>query len=182
MKNNKGFTLIELLVVIAIIGLLSTLAVVSLNNARQKSRDAKRVSDIKSIQTALELRYVDAENYPTSASLKIGADGSDGNAIDSTNSAAGDGFVTTCGSSATCYMGNVPEDPSVDATGTACASTSAASCAYAYASTDGTATACTTGTNCQGYEIWFYLEGATGDLATGANCATETGIASSCLH
>ena len=55
MRKQRGFTLIELLVVIAIIGLLSTLAVVALNNARMKSRDAKRVSDVKQIQTALEL-------------------------------------------------------------------------------------------------------------------------------
>lgn len=65
-KYNKGFTLIELLVVIAIIGLLSTLAIVALNNARQKSRDARRVSDIKQIQTALELYYNDANGYPSS--------------------------------------------------------------------------------------------------------------------
>lgn len=66
-KETKGFTLIELLVVIAIIGLLSTLAVVALNNARQKARDAKRVSDIKQVQTALELFFNDASSYPTSA-------------------------------------------------------------------------------------------------------------------
>jgi prepilin-type N-terminal cleavage/methylation domain-containing protein len=64
MKKQKGFTLIELLVVIAIIGLLSTLAVVALNNARMKSRDAKRISDIKQIQTALELYYNDVGSYP----------------------------------------------------------------------------------------------------------------------
>lgn len=64
MKKQKGFTLIELLVVIAIIGLLSTLAVVALNNARQKSRDAKRISDIKQIQTSLELYFNDANGYP----------------------------------------------------------------------------------------------------------------------
>ncbi len=64
MKKQKGFTLIELLVVISIIGLLSTLAVVSLNNARQKSRDAKRISDVRQIQTALELYYNDANGYP----------------------------------------------------------------------------------------------------------------------
>ncbi len=63
-NKQKGFTLIELLVVIAIIGLLSTLAVVSLNNARQKARDARRVSDVKQIQTALELFYNDALGYP----------------------------------------------------------------------------------------------------------------------
>lgn len=71
MKKQRGFTLIELLVVIAIIGLLSTLAVVALNNARLKSRDAKRVSDIKQIQTALELYYNDANAYPASLGIKI---------------------------------------------------------------------------------------------------------------
>jgi prepilin-type N-terminal cleavage/methylation domain-containing protein len=71
MKKQKGFTLIELLVVIAIIGLLSTLAVVALNNARQKSRDAKRISDIKQIQTALELYYNDENGYPASLGTDI---------------------------------------------------------------------------------------------------------------
>lgn len=55
MKNKKGFTLIELLVVIAIIGLLSTLAVVSLNGARAKARDARRMSDLRATQSAIEL-------------------------------------------------------------------------------------------------------------------------------
>ncbi|MFA6466240.1 MAG: type II secretion system protein [Patescibacteria group bacterium] len=40
MKNNKGFTLVELLVVIAIIGILSTVAVVNLNSAREKAKAA----------------------------------------------------------------------------------------------------------------------------------------------
>ena len=56
-KTNRGFTLIELLVVIAIIGMLSSVVLASLNSARQKSRDARRLSDIKSLQTALELIY-----------------------------------------------------------------------------------------------------------------------------
>ena len=67
MKNNKpGFTLIELLVVIAIIGLLSTLSIVALNSARARSRDARRVSDVKNIQMALEMYYNDHLKYPTS--------------------------------------------------------------------------------------------------------------------
>lgn len=63
--NKKGFTLIELLVVIAIIGLLSTLAVVSLNSARLKARDARRMSDLKQISTAIELHMSETEVYPT---------------------------------------------------------------------------------------------------------------------
>ncbi len=64
-NNQKGFTLIELLVVIAIIGVLSTMAVVALGSARMKSRDAKRVSDMRQIMSALELYYNDAGGYPT---------------------------------------------------------------------------------------------------------------------
>ena len=58
-RKNRGFTLIELLVVIAIIGILASVVLASLNSARQKSRDARRVSDIKQLQLALEL-YFDA--------------------------------------------------------------------------------------------------------------------------
>jgi len=73
MKNNKsGFTLIELLVVIAIIGLLSTLSVLALNTARAKARDAKRISDVKQIQTALEMYYNDVNDYPKDASITPG--------------------------------------------------------------------------------------------------------------
>ena len=68
-KTNKGFTLIELLVVIAIIGVLSTLAVVALGNARVKSRDAKRVSDMRQIMSALELYYNDVGIYPTEVTM-----------------------------------------------------------------------------------------------------------------
>jgi len=64
-KSQQGFTLIELLVVIAIIGILSTLSIIALSNARAKSRDAKRVADIKQISTALDLYYADYGYYPT---------------------------------------------------------------------------------------------------------------------
>ncbi len=102
-KNNKGFTLIELLVVIAIIGLLSTLAVVALGNARQKARDAKRLSDLKQMQTALELYYTDKTDYPVAANpITLGI--SDYACLD------GNGF-TTVALCASPYMGQVPADP-----------------------------------------------------------------------
>lgn len=65
MKSNRGFTLIELLVVIAIIGILSSVVLASLNGARKKGRDARRIADIKQLRVALEM-YADANltEYP----------------------------------------------------------------------------------------------------------------------
>lgn len=99
--NRKGFTLIELLVVIAIIGLLSTLAVVALGSARVKARDSKRLSDLKQLQTALELYYTDNAAYPNQANIALG----------SANYAClnASGFTTT--GCANPYMALVPVDP-----------------------------------------------------------------------
>lgn len=69
MKDTRGFTLIELLVVIAIIGILSSVVLASLNNARKKGRDARRIADVKQIQLALELYFDKYSNYPTSANF-----------------------------------------------------------------------------------------------------------------
>ncbi|MDX1607611.1 MAG: type II secretion system protein [Candidatus Spechtbacterales bacterium] len=67
-KKSKGFTLIELLVVIAIIGILATIVLVSLNDAREKARDTKRVGDLRQAQIALEVFLDDnAGGYPTGA-------------------------------------------------------------------------------------------------------------------
>src|SRR3990167_6562499 len=104
MTNGKrGFTLIELLVVIAIIGLLSTLAVVALNSARQKSRDSKRVADVKQIQTALELYLADQNGYPVEATaVTLGGTGK-------TTLCSTSAFSGTC--TGTTYMGLVPAAP-----------------------------------------------------------------------
>lgn len=66
--NARGFTLIELLVVIAIIGILSSVVLASLNSARQKGRDARRIADIKQLQLALELYYDANSKYPNAVS------------------------------------------------------------------------------------------------------------------
>ncbi|MCX6800311.1 MAG: hypothetical protein NT091_04160, partial [Candidatus Falkowbacteria bacterium] len=83
-----------------IIGLLSTLAVVALNNARTKSRDARRVSDIRQVQSALELYFNDRNGYPIDSNL---TNGDIGNKCLSTA-----GFDTCSG---TTYMTKVPANP-----------------------------------------------------------------------
>jgi len=109
MKNNKkGFTLIELLVVIAIIGLLSTLSVVALNSARARSRDARRVSDVKQIQTALEMYYNEVNQYPPTTAA-----------------------TSTIKSTSTVYMSAIPTAPTPADT-SACLSTNS----YVYTQTD----------------------------------------------
>ena len=68
MSYKRGFTLIELLVVIAIIGILSSIVLASLNSARQKGRDARRLADVKQLQLALELYYDANSSYPATLS------------------------------------------------------------------------------------------------------------------
>ncbi|HLC89972.1 MAG TPA: prepilin-type N-terminal cleavage/methylation domain-containing protein [Patescibacteria group bacterium] len=169
-STKKGFTLIELLVVIAIIGLLSTLAVVALNSARQKARDAKRVADIKQVQTALELFYNDVEAYPTGTTLALGGLTDCTTACDTLSSTG----EIAAAASGTTYMGLIPADPS--ATTAECASGSTGVCHYSYSGLPAAGPETT-------YEIWLYLEGAVGGLSAGVNCATEAGITSAaCTH
>src|SRR3989338_10373753 len=62
-SGKKGFTLIELLVVISVISLLSSIVFASLNNARVKARNAKRIQDINQLANAFNLGYV--SGFPT---------------------------------------------------------------------------------------------------------------------
>ncbi len=147
MKNRKGFTLIELLVVIAIIGILSTIAVIALQSARSKSRDAKRIADIKQIQTALEMYYSDNTAYPIEASAVNLGEGT------KLTLSSGGGFSNTA--SGTTYMGQVPADPG----GTSPATH------YTYTSADGTT-----------YTLVFTLEGSSAGYTAGNVTATPAGM------
>ncbi len=64
MKKIRGFTLIELLVVIAIISLLSATVMTNLNKARLRSRDIRRLADLRQVQKAVEFYYDDNGHYP----------------------------------------------------------------------------------------------------------------------
>jgi len=112
--HNFGFTLIELLVVISIIGILSSFAIVSLNSARIKARDALRKGDMAQLRIALSLYYDDYLEYPACGTwddteLDFGATVGENN---------GDGswcyintLETALISGARPIMMNVPRDP-----------------------------------------------------------------------
>ena len=146
-KNKQGFTLIELLVVIAIIGLLSTLSIVALNQARARARDARRLADVKQIQTALEMYYNDMGGYPDDEDVVAG------------------GSIT--GTASTTYMDIVPKPP-LPADGSACA---AVSSAYVYA-VNSSLNGVTNGS----YTLTYCLGSATGGILEGLNTATPSGI------
>lgn len=105
--KTRGFTLIELLVVIAVIALLSLIGVSSLNVSREKARDAKRIADVRQVQTALQLYFSDENEYPaTSGAIQL----SGLNAAKLCDKASG-GFVPADVSCVTTYMQEIPSDP-----------------------------------------------------------------------
>ena len=159
-KAKSGFTLIELLVVISIIGLLSTLAVVALNNARVRSRDAKRTSDMSALLTAMQLFYDQYTSFDFTGAANVCGNGA--NKVSTCNVAGQGGLLD--------FMGGVGsiEDP-ITSVGATCSATSGAPCttcdpAFTAASTSDT------------FSIAFCLEGQSGSLAAGAHAVTHTGI------
>lgn len=74
-RSQNGFTLIELLVIISIIGLLVASIMLYLAQTRAKSRDAKRVADVKQISSGLDLYYSQCNSYPTGTDLMLGESG-----------------------------------------------------------------------------------------------------------
>lgn len=95
---RQGFTLIELLVVIGILGILVITMLAAINPIAQlqKANDARRKTDLESIQRALELYYQDTGSYPVSSGdFKIQS----GNT------------TIAWGSAWQPYMATVPQDP-----------------------------------------------------------------------
>lgn len=103
MLKKSGFTLIELLVTITIIAILSAIGLVIFSTVMRQGRDSKRMSDLRSIQSALEQYYSDQGFYPSRSIFRI----------DLQNGAA---FTSSRGnpsppSPVKIYMNSLPQDP-----------------------------------------------------------------------
>lgn len=73
--NKKGFTLIELLVVIAIIGILSSIALVNLNSARQKARLAAAEGSMSALVPGVVLCHDEGVDLTVSDTAKTACAG-----------------------------------------------------------------------------------------------------------
>ncbi len=71
-KNNFWFTLVELLTVVTIMSILRTISFIYFTSYVSWSRDSKRIVDIKSVSTALEVYYKKNNGiYPKPSSFII---------------------------------------------------------------------------------------------------------------
>lgn len=109
-QSLKGFTLIELLVVISIIGILSSFAVVSLNSARNKARDALRKADMTQMRTAINLYYDENDKYPICGVWDINA-ADFGAGVQAGSNCYNTILGTALTAGARPYLGQLPKDP-----------------------------------------------------------------------
>ena len=65
--KKRGFTLIELLVVIAIIGILALLIIINLAGASERARYAKAKAELKTIDDAVTIAFVEASAKPANS-------------------------------------------------------------------------------------------------------------------
>lgn len=136
-ETKRGFTLIELLVVIAIIGILSSVVLASLNSARKKGRDARRISDLKQLSLALDLYYdANGQTYPIQ--------GGTPNFTTDLTPLVTQGFISS-----------LPQDPNNSGT-----------YVYSYRSVDGTGAVCSA-SPCSSYLLKSVIEGGATAVPTG---------------
>lgn len=153
---RKGFTLIELLITTTIIGLLSVAGMTSYSLVRGKARDAKRVSDIRTLYNAIELYFEQHGSYPPapSAGLILGTE--EAKVISDA------GITPVGGERGAIYLLNVPFNALPNGL------------PYLYRSKQRDGSLCSK--DCPSYEVTFALEYPTGSLAEGPHLLTDAGV------
>src|SRR3989344_8588107 len=69
--HKKGFTLLELIISIVIISLLTAIGSIGYTDIIQNARNAKRKSDLRELQLAIEKYYQDQGAYPDTSGQPI---------------------------------------------------------------------------------------------------------------
>ncbi len=64
-RGHRGFTIVELLIVIVVIGILALLVITTYSGIQAKARNAKRQTDIQSLQTQIEAFFSQNGFYPS---------------------------------------------------------------------------------------------------------------------
>lgn len=93
-SNSKSFTFIEMVAVIVMLGILVAIIVPQVTKSIAKGRDARRMTDIKAIASALQAYYMDNGAYPDASTW-----------LKSTDS----DFLSVLSSGG--YVAQVPRDP-----------------------------------------------------------------------
>ncbi|CAI1114271.1 type II secretion system major pseudopilin GspG [Serratia quinivorans] len=62
--GSRGFTLLEMMIVIMIIGMLATLIVPNIMQSKDRANSKKVLSDLISLESALDMYYMDNGSYP----------------------------------------------------------------------------------------------------------------------
>ena len=106
-RRKAGFTILEILIVLAVFGLLATLAVLSLNSARARVRDAQRLSDVSTLSAALSRYWLDKATYPASGGIELGKPGTNTELLSS------GGFERREGVQSPIYLDRLPTGPKV---------------------------------------------------------------------
>ena len=144
-KRDQGFTIVELLIVIVVIGILALLVITTYGGIQAKARNAKRASDVKSLQTQIEAFFSQNGYYPSRTDM---------------NSS------TWLSTNMKSLDQNALIDPS-NATQSKTMVTAPAAKSYAYAVTDSSGNSCETDdTTCAKYTLTATYEGTVNGSAT----------------
>ncbi len=104
-SRRSGFTILEVLIVLAVFGLLAAFAVFSLNTARERTRDAQRLSDVSVLRSALNQYYLENNTFPLSGGVLLGQAGA------KTQMLTSSGFAAQGEAQGKTYLERVPVGP-----------------------------------------------------------------------
>ena len=87
-RNEEGLTLIELMVVVVILGIIAAIAIPAISSAINSAKQNTTISDLSTIQQALERYYLNNNQYPSTLQSLINSSSSGTAYLATSNSSA----------------------------------------------------------------------------------------------